>query len=221
VLDIGVDEETFMLDPDQQRLVMFARSFHRKARLLIADEPTAGLCEYESRTVLYALKRLNATGMTILFVSHYLTDVAELCDRVTVLRYGQDRGPNEWEFAAPSWRMKQHVLLRASPTYGIGARAAAAHRAALVGMEPPSGANVDCATTRDGYRPLTCSRSVAFFTLPVGVTGNPSKSSTCLGAVDLRRILAMSASIRAPNEGRTPNRRSTSSALDLLIASQR
>jgi ribose transport system ATP-binding protein len=87
-LDIGVDEDTFMLDPGEQRLVMFARSFHRKARLMIADEPTAGLGEYESRTVLDALKRLNATGMTILFVSHYLSEVAELCDRVTVLRDG-------------------------------------------------------------------------------------------------------------------------------------
>ena len=88
-LDIGVDEDTFMLDPGEQRLVMFARSFHRKARLMIADEPTAGLGEYESRTVLAALKRLNATGMTILFVSHYLSEVAELCERVTVLRDGR------------------------------------------------------------------------------------------------------------------------------------
>jgi len=88
-LDIGVDEDTFMLDPGEQRLVMFARSFHRKARLLIADEPTAGLGEYESRTVLEALKRLNAKGMTILFVSHYLTEVVEICDRVTVLRDGR------------------------------------------------------------------------------------------------------------------------------------
>ena len=88
-LDIGVDEDTFMLDPGEQRLVMFARSFHRKARLLIADEPTAGLGEQESRTVLDALKRLNGKGMTILFVSHYLSEVAELCDRVTVLRDGE------------------------------------------------------------------------------------------------------------------------------------
>ena len=46
-LDIGVDEDTFMLDPGEQRLVMFARTFHRKARLMIADEPTAGLGEKE------------------------------------------------------------------------------------------------------------------------------------------------------------------------------
>jgi ABC-type sugar transport system ATPase subunit len=88
-LDIGVDEETFMLDPGEQRLVMFARTFHRKARLMIADEPTAGLGEQESRTVLDALMRLNAKGVTVLFVSHHLSEVIQICDRVTAMRDGR------------------------------------------------------------------------------------------------------------------------------------
>jgi ABC-type sugar transport system ATPase subunit len=88
-LDIGVDEDTFVLDPGEQRLVMFARTFHRKARLMIADEPTAGLGEKESRTVLDALEQLNAKGVTILFVSHHLSDVVEICDRVTAMRDGR------------------------------------------------------------------------------------------------------------------------------------
>ena len=50
-LDIGVDEDTLALDPGEQRLVMFARTFHRKARLLIADEPTAGLGEKDRKSV--------------------------------------------------------------------------------------------------------------------------------------------------------------------------
>jgi ABC-type sugar transport system ATPase subunit len=87
-LDIGVDEDTFMLDPGEQRLVMFARTFHRKARLMIADEPTAGLGEKESRTVLDALRKLNATGVTILFVSHHLSEVVEICGEVTAMRDG-------------------------------------------------------------------------------------------------------------------------------------
>jgi ABC-type sugar transport system ATPase subunit len=88
-LDIGVDEDTFMLDPGEQRLVMFARTFHRKARLMIADEPTAGLGEKESRTVLDALLQLNAKGVTILFVSHHLSDVIDICHRVTAMRDGR------------------------------------------------------------------------------------------------------------------------------------
>ena len=88
-LDIGVDEDTFTLDPGEQRLVMFARTFHRKARLLIADEPTAGLGEKDSRTVVEALKRLRAKGATMIFVSHYLSEVMEVCDEVTVMRDGR------------------------------------------------------------------------------------------------------------------------------------
>jgi len=88
-LDIGVDEETMALDPGEQRLVMFARTFHRKARLLIADEPTAGLGEKDSRTVIDALTRLRARGVTLIFVSHYLAEVTETCDEVTVMRDGR------------------------------------------------------------------------------------------------------------------------------------
>jgi ribose transport system ATP-binding protein len=88
-LDIGVDEDTFTLDPGEQRLVMFARTFHRKARLLIADEPTAGLGEKDSRTVVEALKRLRAKGATMIFVSHYLSEVMDVCDEVTVMRDGR------------------------------------------------------------------------------------------------------------------------------------
>src|ERR1700756_1655608 len=87
-LDIGVDEDTFTLDPGEQRLVMFARTFHRKARLMIADEPTAGLGEKDSRTVLEALLQLRAKGVTVLFVSHHLSEVIEICDRVTAMRDG-------------------------------------------------------------------------------------------------------------------------------------
>jgi ABC-type sugar transport system ATPase subunit len=88
-LDIGVDEDMLTLDPGEQRLVMFARTFHRKARLLIADEPTAGLGEKDSRTVIDALKRLRARGVTMIFVSHYLSEVMETCDEVTVMRDGR------------------------------------------------------------------------------------------------------------------------------------
>jgi galactofuranose transport system ATP-binding protein len=88
-LDIGVDEDALTLDPGEQRLVMFARTFHRRARLLVVDEPTAGLGEKDSRTVIEALKRLKAKGLTMIFVSHYLSEVLEVCDEVTVMRDGR------------------------------------------------------------------------------------------------------------------------------------
>jgi ABC-type sugar transport system ATPase subunit len=88
-LDVGVDEDTLTLDPGEQRLIMFARTFHRKARLLIADEPTAGLGEKDSRTVIDALKRLKDKGVSMIFVSHHLSEVLTICDEVTVMRDGR------------------------------------------------------------------------------------------------------------------------------------
>jgi ABC-type sugar transport system ATPase subunit len=68
---------------------MFARTFHRKARMVIFDEPTAGLGEEDSRTVMEALRKLKGSGTTVVFVSHYLSEVAEVCDEVTVMRDGR------------------------------------------------------------------------------------------------------------------------------------
>ncbi|MGH1369517.1 MAG: sugar ABC transporter ATP-binding protein [Maritimibacter sp.] len=88
-LDIGVDEPTAALDPGEQRLIMCARTFRRNANLVILDEPTAGLGEEDSNTVLNALDLLRSKGMTILFVSHYLSEVHKVCDTVTAMRDGQ------------------------------------------------------------------------------------------------------------------------------------
>lgn len=88
-LDIGVDEPTAALDPGEQRLIMCARTFRRKAKMVILDEPTAGLGEKDSATVLNALELMRSKGMTILFVSHYLTEVHKVCDTVTSMRDGQ------------------------------------------------------------------------------------------------------------------------------------
>lgn len=87
-LDIGVDEETYLLDPGEQRLVMFARTFHRNAKMIIFDEPTAGLGEDDSRIVMTALDRLKARGLTMLFVSHYLGEVDHIADRASIMRDG-------------------------------------------------------------------------------------------------------------------------------------
>lgn len=59
------------------------------ARVLILDEPTTGITAEQSRALFAALRRLAATGNTVLFVSHKLDEVAALCDTVCVLRAGR------------------------------------------------------------------------------------------------------------------------------------
>ena len=58
-------------------------------RVLILDEPTTGITEAQREQLFAALRTLAGEGLIVLFVSHKLEEVAELCDRVTVLRHGR------------------------------------------------------------------------------------------------------------------------------------
>ena len=73
----------------ERQLVEIARAFGQRARLIILDEPTATLSDVESARVYAAVRRVAATGAAVLFVSHRLGEVLELCDRITVMRDGQ------------------------------------------------------------------------------------------------------------------------------------
>ncbi|MCY7321726.1 MAG: ATP-binding cassette domain-containing protein [Phormidesmis sp. CAN_BIN36] len=62
---------------------------------LILDEPTTGISASQKTALFNAVKQLAAEGKSIIFVSHKLEDVEELCDRVTVLRHGKVMGRAE------------------------------------------------------------------------------------------------------------------------------
>lgn len=87
----------FDLPPDQrvgnlpialQQQVEILRALARNAELIIMDEPTATLTPDESETLFQNIRRLQANGTTIIYVSHFLEEVLTLCDTVTVLRDG-------------------------------------------------------------------------------------------------------------------------------------
>ena len=67
-----------------------AREISREeVKLLVLDEPTAVLTESEADILLAGLKRLSNEGIAIIFISHRLHEVTEICDRILVLRDGQ------------------------------------------------------------------------------------------------------------------------------------
>jgi ribose transport system ATP-binding protein len=72
----------------QQQLVATARAERRGAKFLIFDEPTAYLTRQETAALFGLIRRLKANGVTIVYISHRLEEVFELCDRVSVLRDG-------------------------------------------------------------------------------------------------------------------------------------
>lgn len=72
-----------------QQLVEIAAGLAKDCRLLILDEPTAALSGAEIATLFSLLRDLRAKGTAILYISHRLDELAELADRVSVLRDGQ------------------------------------------------------------------------------------------------------------------------------------
>jgi rhamnose transport system ATP-binding protein len=73
---------------DQQK-VEILRSLTRGARMIVMDEPTARLPSYEAEQLLALVRRLREDGLTILYSSHFLREVLDIADHVTVLREGQ------------------------------------------------------------------------------------------------------------------------------------
>ncbi|MGY1840590.1 MULTISPECIES: sugar ABC transporter ATP-binding protein [unclassified Modestobacter] len=77
------------LSPVQQTMVAVARALATDARVLILDEPTASLTDTEINDLFAVLRRLRDEGVAIVYVSHRLDEVFELCDRLTIMRNGE------------------------------------------------------------------------------------------------------------------------------------
>lgn len=87
--DWDLDRPVSSLSVGQCQLVEIARLLAREARVLILDEPTATLSDAEIERILAILKGLAAQGRSIIYITHRLGEVFELCDTVTVLRNGR------------------------------------------------------------------------------------------------------------------------------------
>ncbi len=88
-IDLDPTVRVDSLSVAQQQRVEILRGLARDARVLIMDEPTARLSRTESDALLTSLKALTEQGVTVVYVSHFLDEVLELSDNVTVMRNGQ------------------------------------------------------------------------------------------------------------------------------------
>jgi len=88
-IDVDVDRRLASYPLVIRQMVEIARGLHSGARVLILDEPTSALSPPESRRLFELIQRLRARGVAIIFISHFIEDVLEICDRVTILRAGQ------------------------------------------------------------------------------------------------------------------------------------
>ena len=86
--DLDVDLPVAELSVEQKQIVEIARALAIGARFLILDEPTASLESHAIERLFERVRRVKASGVGILYISHHLEEVYEICDRATVLRDG-------------------------------------------------------------------------------------------------------------------------------------
>lgn len=88
-LDFDPAQPAAILSPSEQRLVLIAGALSREVRLLILDEPTASLSDGEAQSLFKHVTALRDQGIGVLFISHRLDDIAQVCDEVLVMRNGR------------------------------------------------------------------------------------------------------------------------------------
>ena len=93
LVDIGIDIDVRVkvstLSRAYQQLTEIAKAIAADAKLLILDEPTASLAKNEVDALFTVLKGLTARGVSIIYVSHRMDEIYQICDRITVLRDGK------------------------------------------------------------------------------------------------------------------------------------
>ena len=90
-LDLPLTSPVEDLPPSRRQEVAIAREIAKNPKLLILDEPTSTLSEHEAEKLFDAIEDLQRRGISILYISHRMSEVQHLCDRAVVLRDGQDR----------------------------------------------------------------------------------------------------------------------------------
>ncbi|MBD8891143.1 galactofuranose ABC transporter, ATP-binding protein YtfR [Roseibium litorale] len=91
-LHIDVTEDLGSYSVAIQQIIAIARAVDLSGKVLILDEPTASLDAHEVRLLFDVVRRLKARGLGIVFISHFLDQVFEISDTITVLRNGQKVG---------------------------------------------------------------------------------------------------------------------------------
>jgi ribose transport system ATP-binding protein len=87
-VDISPDEKIENLSGAEKQMVEISKALAFKSKILIMDEPTSVLTINEIKILFRLMKKLQKEGLTIIYISHKLKEVREICDRVMILRDG-------------------------------------------------------------------------------------------------------------------------------------
>ena len=87
-VSIPVDAVMSDLSVGQQQMIEICKALMVDAKVIIMDEPTAALTESETRGLFEVINSLRKKGVSIVYISHRMEEIFELCDRITILRDG-------------------------------------------------------------------------------------------------------------------------------------
>jgi simple sugar transport system ATP-binding protein len=88
-VNINIDAMVEELPIASQQLIAIARALNNQSKLIILDEPTTALTSKEVKLLFNIINKLKQTGISIIFISHKIDEILELCDTVTILRDGE------------------------------------------------------------------------------------------------------------------------------------
>lgn len=87
--DLSPDAEVSPLDTSQKQLIEIAKALLYDAKLIIMDEPTTALSDEEIKNLFEIMRELKAEGVSMIYISHKMPELFQICDRYTVLRDGK------------------------------------------------------------------------------------------------------------------------------------
>ena len=80
------------LSPAQKQMLQIVKARYREAKIIIMDEPTSSLGLEETNSLMDLIRSLKAKGIGIVYISHYLEEIFEIGDRITILKDGESMG---------------------------------------------------------------------------------------------------------------------------------
>lgn len=110
-INIDINPKTMVgtLSPAMQQMVEIAKALSIEPKVLILDEPTATITEKEVAALFNLIKKLKEKGIAIIYISHRLSEIFQIADKVTVFKDGAYMGTGEVKDIDQNWIVKKMV----------------------------------------------------------------------------------------------------------------
>ena len=116
-LDLSPTTPVMNLSAAHKQMIQIAKALSSEAKVLMLDEPTSSLTQFEADILFDILRKLRSEGVIMIFVSHKLEEVQLIADRVTVFRDGRLMGTDEIANMSRNRIVKMMIGRESSYTY--------------------------------------------------------------------------------------------------------